>query len=267
MTGEELLGIIRYFQEPLFHFFLFDESVTPPASVSDDLLVGQDSLTLGTPVHLAFFTIGQIFVEHLQENPLVPLIVFRQACIHLSRPVITESQPFQLPFHVRNIIQSPLLGMYPLCDGRIFCGHPQSIPTDGMDDVEPFHGHKAGNNISDRIIPHLTHMYSSRRVGVHLETVVLCLLLIFTGLERFFLLKIFCHFFSIFVKLYSSFMLAASSTLFQGSGQGKNSLNPVFSSREIQSSMLDSLPLKVKTADNGIRFPKLQSFFQYRDYA
>ncbi len=161
MTGEKFLGVICYFQEPLFHFFLFDESVTPPASVSDNLLVGQDSLTLRTPVHPAFFAIGQIFVEHLEENPLVPLVVFWKTCVHLSRPVITETQSFQLPFHVRNIIQSPFLGMYPLSNGRIFCGHTQGIPADGMNNVKSFHGHVAGNHISDRIIPYLPHVYAA----------------------------------------------------------------------------------------------------------
>ncbi len=84
MAGKERFRIVCYLQEPLLHFLLLDKRFTPPALLADDLFIRQDSLALRTPVDLAFSAVSQIPVEHLQKNPLVPLVILRQTGVDLS---------------------------------------------------------------------------------------------------------------------------------------------------------------------------------------
>src|SRR4051794_36321217 len=57
---QELFGVFRDTQEPLLEVALLDDRVlVTPAASADHLLIGEDSATLRTPVHLALFAVSE----------------------------------------------------------------------------------------------------------------------------------------------------------------------------------------------------------------
>jgi len=84
MPAQQFLSISRDFQEPLFHFLLTDFAITAPAAAGHHLFIGQNCPALRAPVNPAQPAIGQPLFQHLEENPLVPAVIIRQAGIDFS---------------------------------------------------------------------------------------------------------------------------------------------------------------------------------------
>src|ERR1019366_9425695 len=108
---QQLVGIVGYAQEPLFQLALLHWSglMTPAATVGQYLLVGQHGGALRTPVHLGQFAISQALLQQLDEEPLVPAVVFGQAGGDFGGPVVGEAQALHLRLHSGNVVQRPLL--------------------------------------------------------------------------------------------------------------------------------------------------------------
>ena len=172
VAGEKLLGVVRDLEEPLLHLLLDDRGVAAPAAPADDLFVGQDGPALGAPVDPAFLPEGQAALEHLEEDPLVPLVVIRQAGVHLPGPVVAEAHLLELFAHVGDVVQRPLPGMDAVLDGRVLGRHAQGVPADGVDDVKPVHRLEAGDDVADGIVPDVAHMDAAGGIGIHLEQIV-----------------------------------------------------------------------------------------------
>src|SRR5258708_945266 len=93
---EQLLGVCGSAQEPLLDFARFNEGVfVAPAITVDDLFVGEHSATFWTPVDAAFLAVREIFFQHAQEKPLVPLVVFGITGGNFAAPVIAEAEAAQ----------------------------------------------------------------------------------------------------------------------------------------------------------------------------
>jgi hypothetical protein len=171
VPGEEFLGIIGDLEDPLLHLFLLDRRGTPPAGAAGGLFVGQHGPAGRAPVDPTFATIGQAALVHLEEDPLVPFVVFGQAGVDLPRPIVGEAHPSELGFHMSDVVQGPLLGVNPVFDGRVLGRHAQSIPADGMEDVVSPHHLESGDDVADGIIADVAHMNPARRIGVHFQGV------------------------------------------------------------------------------------------------
>ncbi len=184
MAVEEFLGIGRDLQEPVLHFLQLDGRFAPPAAAAGRLLVSQHRLALGAPVDPAFLAESQPPLEHLQEDPLVPLVVLGQAGVDLPRPVVAEPEPLELALHVRDVVEGPLLGVDPVLDGRVFGGHPEGVPADRMEDVKTPHQPETGEDIADGIVPDMTHVDPARRIGIHLQAVIFRAAGVLGGLEH-----------------------------------------------------------------------------------
>src|SRR4030043_1660220 len=111
VSVEKLLGVGRDLQEPMVHLFVFNGRITAPAHSAGRLLVGQDRPALRAPVAPAFLAKGQAALEHLQKNPLVPLVVFRKAGVDLSGPILTLSLALMLAFLVGDVSGGPGRGL------------------------------------------------------------------------------------------------------------------------------------------------------------
>jgi hypothetical protein len=72
---EESLRILRDPEKPLVQEALLDWRVTALAAPVDHLLVGEDGLVLGAPIHGRALLVRQARLEQLQEKPLGPLVV------------------------------------------------------------------------------------------------------------------------------------------------------------------------------------------------
>src|SRR4029453_17567910 len=81
----------------------FAGRAAPPTATINDLLVGEHGLIPRTPVHRRALAVGQIALEHPDEQPLVPLVVLGIARRELALPRVADTEPLELPFHVRDV--------------------------------------------------------------------------------------------------------------------------------------------------------------------
>ena len=107
------------------------------------------------------------------EKPLLPSVIINIARRDFPAPVVAEPKAHELLFHLLYVGPSPGRGMYGVLYGRVFSGQPEGVPADGMENVKSPCPFESGDHVSDRIIPHVSHVDSSRWVGEHLENVVL----------------------------------------------------------------------------------------------
>ena len=132
---------------------------------------------------MAFFSISEPFFPHLDEEPLVPPVVVRIAASDFPLPGIGEAYAPQLGFHVVDVRKRPFLGVGTVLEGGILRRKPQCIPANRMKDVEPSHSFESSNDVNDRVIAHVPHMNSSRRIGQHGQAIELRAARIFRDLE------------------------------------------------------------------------------------
>ena len=170
-VGDELFCIVRDAQEPLFQISLLDGRTAAPADPSRRLFVREHSLFFGTPVDLRGLLIGQILFEHLQEEPLVPLVIIRPVRSDLARPVVTDAETLQLPAHVRDVVFGPVAWIHATFDRGLFRRLAETVPADGMQHVEALQALEPRERITDGIVAHVSHVQETRRVRQHLEAV------------------------------------------------------------------------------------------------
>ena len=172
---DELVGVSGRFEEPLLEFAGFDEGVfvAPAIAAVDDLLVGEDGATFRAPIDAALFAIGEAALEHAQEKPLVPAVIFGLAGGNFAAPVVAEAEAAQSALEFGDVVVGPDAGMRVVLDGGVFCGETESVPSHGMDDVEAAHALDAGDDVADGVIAHVAHVHGAGRVGQHFQRVIL----------------------------------------------------------------------------------------------
>src|SRR5665213_3044171 len=108
---EQLIRVGGDLEEPLRERLLFyGLRFMPPAAAVDHLLICQHRGALHAPVHERLFAIGDSALQHLQEEPLVPAIVFRLARGYFTIPVITKRKAPVRLLHASNVEPRPLAG-------------------------------------------------------------------------------------------------------------------------------------------------------------
>ena len=174
-TLQQFVGVIGDAQEPLLQLALLDQRglVPPAAAVGQHLLVGQHGGALRTPVHLALLAIGQPALQELQEEPLVPAVVIRQAGGDFLRPVVGKAQALHLRLHLGDVAQRPLARRRLVLDGRVLRRQAERIPAHGMKHVVALHPHVARQRVANGVVAHVAHVQRARRIRQHLQHVVL----------------------------------------------------------------------------------------------
>ncbi len=83
---QQLIGILGDAEQPLVEVLLDDRRATAVAVpiLTLDLFACQGRVVLGTPVHRRELLVGQTVLVELQEEPLVPAVVFRIATDRLA---------------------------------------------------------------------------------------------------------------------------------------------------------------------------------------
>src|SRR5689334_20721747 len=102
-VGDELFRVVSDAQKPLFQITLLNSGAAAPADPTRRLLVREHSLFFRTPVDLRGLFICEAAIEHLQKEPLVPLVIIGTVRGDLARPVVTDTETLHLPAHVHDV--------------------------------------------------------------------------------------------------------------------------------------------------------------------
>ena len=107
------------------------------------------------------------------EKPLFPAVVINIARGDLPAPVVAEPKAHELFFHLRYVGPCPGRGMYGVLYRCVLCGQTKGVPSDWVENVKAPGSFKSRDDVSDRVVSHVSHVDSARRVGKHLKDVIL----------------------------------------------------------------------------------------------
>jgi len=133
--AQQFVGVIGDAQVVTGDLALFNEGAGTPAAAVDDLFVGQHGLVDRIPVDDLGLAVGDALFEHLQEQPLIPLVVLRIAGAHFARPIDCQTHRLHLLLHVGDVVVGPLGGRHLGLDGGVFAisaGMPKASQPMGM---------------------------------------------------------------------------------------------------------------------------------------
>ena len=82
--------------------------VVTPAATIHHLLIGEHGGALRAPVDQRALAVSQAALQHLEEEPLVPAVVFRLAGGDFAVPIVAEGEAPVRLLHCRDILQGPL---------------------------------------------------------------------------------------------------------------------------------------------------------------
>ena len=105
-------------QRTLFHLCVL---MTPAAAI-DHLLIGKHGGAFGTPVEEGAFAVSKAALEHFDEEPLIPAIVFGLARGDLAIPIVREAEAAMGLLHRGNIAKCPLARRDLVGDGGVLRG-------------------------------------------------------------------------------------------------------------------------------------------------
>src|SRR4030095_4405937 len=94
-------------EEPLLELANDHRRPAAPASAVHDLLVGEDGIAARAPIDAPAPLVREFALQHLQDQPLVPVVVVRQAGRDLTLPGVADPDALQLPLHVGDVLERP----------------------------------------------------------------------------------------------------------------------------------------------------------------
>ena len=144
---DEPLGVLGDAQHPLALLLPDHRAAAALADALHDLLVGQDALAGGTPVHRHGGLVGQTVLIQLEEDPLGPLVVAGVGGVHHPVPVETVAQHLQLAGEVGDILLCDDGGMDVVFDGEVLRGQAEGVKPDGKQHVIAVHPLFAGDDV------------------------------------------------------------------------------------------------------------------------
>ena len=97
-------------------------------------------------------------LEHLQEDPLGPLVVVGVSGVHAAIPVKAITQHLQLAGEVSDVILGDDSGVDMVLDGVVLRGQTERVKADGEQDVIALHSLFTGDNIHGRKGTGMTHV-------------------------------------------------------------------------------------------------------------
>jgi len=110
-------------------------------------------------------------LEHLQKDPLVELVVVREARGDLPFPGVTDAETLQLPLHVRDVVERRLFRVRAGLDGGVFRRQAERVPAERVQHVEPAHPFHARADVANDVIAHVADMRVPGRVREHFQAV------------------------------------------------------------------------------------------------
>ena len=155
---DETVGVLGDSQHPLALLLADDLTAAALAHAVHDLFVGQDDLAAGAPVDGHGRLVGQALLEHLQEDPLGPLVVVRIGGVDLPVPVEGVAQHMQLLAEVLNVVVGHLSRMDMVLDGVVLRGQAEGIIADGEEHIVTLHPLFAADDVHGGEGPGMAHV-------------------------------------------------------------------------------------------------------------
>ena len=172
-TGQELVGVVGDPQVVHRDLALLDGRAGAPAVAVDHLLVREHGLVHRVPVDHAGLPVGDALLEHLEEEPLVPLVVRGVAGRELARPVDGPAHRLALPLHVGDVLVRPLGGGHAGLHRGVLGGQPERVPAHRHQHVVPVHPQVPVHHVVDRVVAHVPHVQVAGGVRQHRHAVEL----------------------------------------------------------------------------------------------
>ena len=155
---QQFVSVSGDFDEPLRDLFTLDFGITTPAASVDNLFVRQYGLVIRAPVDSRRFLVHQAFFVQLGEEFLFPTVIFRGAGRQLTAPVVTETQHFELVFHVCDVVVRPRCRRGVVFNRSTFCWQTERIPANWLQYVFAQHALVAGDHVTDGVVTYVAHV-------------------------------------------------------------------------------------------------------------
>ena len=156
----ETVGILGNAEHPLALFLADHLAAAALAHALHHFLVGQDALAAGAPVHRHGGLVGQAVLEHLQEDPLGPLIILGVGGVYAAVPIEAVAQHFKLAGKVLDVFLGDHSGMDMVFDGEVLRGQAKGVKADGEQNIVALHALFTGNHVDGGKGPGMAHMES-----------------------------------------------------------------------------------------------------------
>ena len=164
---QQLVGVLRDLQVVAGDLALLDHRAAAPAAAVDDLLVGQHGLVHRVPVDDLRAPLGDAGLQHLQEQPLVPLVVVGRAGGDLAAPVDGQAHGLHLALHVGDVVVGPLRRRHLVLHRRVFGRQAEGVPAHRHQHVHALHAQLAREHVVDGVVAHMPHVQLAAGVGQH----------------------------------------------------------------------------------------------------
>ena len=155
---KQSVRILGNTEHPLAEIFLCYLSAAPLTFSIDNLFICKSCLTGRTPVDWKFLLICKTIFEHLNKNPLCPLIEFRICGIYFHVPIIDRCNILNLPFDVCNIVRCRFRRMYTHLYCIIFSRKTKCIPSHRVNDIIAIQQFISAPYIRDHITSPVAYM-------------------------------------------------------------------------------------------------------------
>jgi hypothetical protein len=172
-VGDQPVGVVGDPEEPLLELAHLDLRAAALAVAVDDLLVREDGLVVGTPLDGRLGAVGEAALEQPQEDPLRPAVVRRIVRGVLAAPV-DRDPPALEPVPVGG---DRALGRLPRrhagLDRVVLGREAERVVAHRMHDAKAAPPAVVRDRVAERVVLQVSDVRLARRVGEHLEDVVL----------------------------------------------------------------------------------------------
>ena len=147
---EQPLGEVGDAEKPLLQRALLDRGAAALAAAVDHLLVREDGLVLGAPVHRRALFVREAGVVQLQEQPLGPLVIGGVRRRELVPPIEHATEAAELPPKRRDVLRDQLGRVGPDRERVVFRVDPECIEPHRLEDVIPLEALEPTVNVGAR---------------------------------------------------------------------------------------------------------------------
>ena len=169
---EQLVGVIRDFEEPLRQVLAHHRGTAAFALALDDLLVCEHRVAGRTPVDGRGFAVSEPVLVKLQKQPLRPLVIFGKTGAHLVIPVIHRAYLFELFLHCRDVLHRAVVGMDARLYRIVFRRQTECVKPHWLKHFVALHPLETRVGVRGSVIVPVPRVqFCARRIGKHFKDV------------------------------------------------------------------------------------------------